>query len=172
MTDNNVKALTEEAYQLGYDYEKKYKGCAQCIVAAVQDTLSIRNDDVFKAVTGCSGGGGSLCDSGCGAYVGGITLLSTLCGRERNNFEDPDKIRAKTSELARMLHARFVKEYGTVICRDIHMKLFGRYFYMADPEEAEKFDAAGAHSTVCPDVVGKAARWVTEIILQENLLPQ
>ena len=54
----------------------------------------------------------------------------------------------------------------------MHMKLFGRFFYMADPDEAVKFDAAGAHSTVCPEVVGKAAKWVTEIILKENLLPE
>ena len=171
MKDKDIEVLADKAYHLGYEYEKTYKGCAQCIVAAVQDTLNIKNDDIFKGMTGCSGGGGSLCDTGCGAYVGGIILLSTLWGRERDNFADPDKVRARTSELARKLHARFIEEYGTAICRDIHMKLFGRFFYMADPDEAEKFDAAGAHSTVCPDVVGKAAKWVTEIILQENLLP-
>ncbi len=172
MKNKNIKAMADKAYQLGYEYEKTYKGCAQCTVAAVQDTLNIRNDDLFKGVTGCSGGGGSLCDAGCGAYVGGIVLLSTLWGRERDNFADPDKIRARTSELARKLHARFTEEYGTIICRDIHMKLFGRYFYMADPDEADKFDAAGAHTTICPEVVGKAAKWVTELILQEKLLPE
>jgi C_GCAxxG_C_C family probable redox protein len=172
MTEKEKKNLCNKAYKLGYEYEQTYKGCAQCIVAAVQDTLDIRNDAIFKGVTGCSGGGGSLCDTGCGAYVGGVVLLSTLWGRERDNFADPDKVRARTSELARKLHARFIKEYGAVICRDMHMKLFGRFFYMADPEEAEKFDAAGAHSTVCPEVVGKAAKWVTEIILEENLLPE
>jgi C_GCAxxG_C_C family probable redox protein len=172
MTEKDKKELSNKAYKLGYEYEQTYKGCAQCIVAAVQDTLDIRNDDIFKGVTACSGGGGSLCDTGCGAYVGGVVLLSTLWGRERDNFADPDKVRSRTSELARKLHARFIEEYGAVICRDIHMKLFGRFFYMADPEEAEKFDAAGAHSTVCPEVVGKAAKWVTEIILEENLLPE
>ena len=171
MEDKDIEVLANKAYHLGYEYEKTYRGCAQCIVAAVQDTLNIRNDDIFKGVTGCSGGGGSLCDSGCGAYVGGIVLLSTLWGRERDNFADPDKVRSRTSELARKLHSKFIEEYGTVICRDMHMNLFGRFFYMADPDEAEKFDAAGAHSTVCPEVVGKAAKWVTEIILQENLLP-
>jgi len=130
----------------------------------------MRNDDIFKAATGIAGSAGMLCDTGCGGYVGGAIFIGSLLGRERDNITDPEGIRFKTHRLVRKLHDKFVAEYGTAVCRDMHMKLFGRYFYMPDGEEFTKFDNAGAHSTVCPEVVGKAARWAAEIVVEENLL--
>ncbi len=159
----NVKMLGEKAYKLGYEYEKTYRGCGQCIIAALQDSLNVRNDDIFKAATGLAGSAGMLCDTGCASYIGGAIFLSSLIGRERNNFADPEGIRFKTQELVRKLHSKFIAEYGSVICRDIQMKLFGRYYYMPDQDEFAKFDNAGAHTTICPEVVGKAAQWVIEI---------
>ena len=44
--------LIERAYQLGFDYEKKYRGCSQCTLAAIYDTLDFNDDNVFKAATG------------------------------------------------------------------------------------------------------------------------
>jgi len=168
----NMKTLVEKAYKLGHEYEKTYRGCGQCLAAAVQDALDIRNDDIFKALTGYAGGGGTVGDSGCGAYVGGILFLGLLLGRERDNFADAEGIRFKSYELARKLHGRFINEYGSVICRDIQTKVMGRPYYLADQDDMDKFDRAGGHATVCPDVVGKAAKWTVELILAENLLPR
>jgi hypothetical protein len=50
------QALLDKAYQLGFEYEKTYRGCSQCAIAAIQDTLDIRDDSVFKAGTGLAGG--------------------------------------------------------------------------------------------------------------------
>lgn len=168
----NIRVPVEKAYKLGHEYEKTYRGCGQCLAAAVQDALDIRNDDIFKALTGYAGGGGAIGDSGCGAYVGGILLLSLLLGRERDNFADPEGIRFKSYELVRRLHGRFINEYGSIICRDIQTKVMGRPYYLADQDDMDKFDRAGGHATVCPDVVGKAAEWTVELILAENLLPR
>lgn len=168
----DAKELMDKAYKLGYEYEGTYRGCGQCAIAALQDTFDMRNDDIFKATTGIAGSAGMLCDTGCGAYVAGAIFLSTLLGRERENIADPEGIRFRTHELVRKLHDKFIDEYGTAICRDIHMNLFGRYYYMPDEDEFLKFDNDGGHTTVCTEVVGKAARWVAEIVLQENLLPQ
>ena len=46
----NKASLVKKAYSLGFAYEKKYRGCSQCTLAAIQDTLGIRNDFVFKAI--------------------------------------------------------------------------------------------------------------------------
>lgn len=164
------KMLAEKAYQLGYEYEKTYRGCGQCVMAALQDVFDLRNDDVFKAMTGYAGGGGITGSAGCGGYVAGILFLSMLKGRERDNFADPERIRFESFALARKLHDKFIAEYGTVICRDIHTKVLGRPYYLPDEDEYTKFDDAGAHSRVCPEVVGNAAKWVAEIVIQENLL--
>jgi len=56
MNENRQNELMEKAFQLGFDYEKTYRGCAQCTIAAIQDTLDIREDNVFKAATGLAEG--------------------------------------------------------------------------------------------------------------------
>jgi C_GCAxxG_C_C family probable redox protein len=165
-----IADVAEKAYQMGKEYERTYRGCGQCVMAALQDTLDIRNDDIFKAATALAGGTGLATDSGCGAYIGAILVLGSLVGRERNNFSDPEGIRFKTHDLARRFRERFIREYGSVICRDIQNKILGRYYYLPDPQEYEKFHNAGAHDIHCPEVVGKAAKWMTEIILEEGLI--
>ena len=45
-------------------------------------------------------------------------------------------------------------------------------YYLVDPDEFKKFHAAGAHEIYCPEVVGKAARWLTEIIVEAKQLPE
>jgi C_GCAxxG_C_C family probable redox protein len=168
----NSREVAEKAYRLGKEYEKTYRGCSQCVIAALQDAMSIRNGNIFKAATGLAGGTGLACDSGCGAYIGAVLVLSLLVGRERNNFSDPEGIRFKTHELVRKFRKKFIQEYGSVICRDIQNKILGRYYYLPDPQEFEKFHNAGAHDVHCPEVVGKAAKWMTEIILEENLISE
>lgn len=162
--------IADRAYELGKRYEREYRGCSQCVLAALQDAFDIRNDDVFKAATGLSGGGGSATDGSCGSYSGAILFLGFLAGRARDNFADPQKVRVRTAELVRKFHDRFIQEYGSVVCRNIQTKLMGRPFYLADPDEAEKFDKAGAHDIHCLEVVGKAARWMAEIVQEEDLL--
>lgn len=168
----DITRLAKKAYKLGYEYEGTYRGCGQCTIAALQDTLKLRDDNVFKAATAFAGSTGMLCDAGCGAYSGGSMFISSTLGRERNNFADPEKIRMKTHALVRKLHDRFIAEYGTVICRDIHTRKLGRFFYLPDSEEYAKFDEAGAHATVCTSVVGNACRWVIEILGEEGLIPE
>ena len=41
--DKKKEELLEKAYKLGYEYEKVYKGCSQCTVAAVQDLFDIQD---------------------------------------------------------------------------------------------------------------------------------
>ena len=162
--------LLDKAYELGFEYEKVYRGCSQCVIAAIQDTLNIRDDSVFKAGTGLAGGGGLTGIGVCGGYVGSVMVLSQLVGRERSNFEDPEGIRYKTFELTRKFLRDYTRELGSIICRDIQLIRFGRPYYIADPNDYEKFEAAGAHVDKCPDVVGKAAQLAVELILDEGLV--
>jgi hypothetical protein len=76
------------------------------VFAALQDVLGVGSDDVFKAATGLAGGTGLTCDSGCGAYMGGVLFLGSILGRERKNFSDPEGVRFKTrwSEVSRSVY--------------------------------------------------------------------
>jgi len=162
--------LLDKAYELGFEYEKVYRGCSQCAIAAIQDTLDIRDDSVFKAATGLAGGGGLTGTGICGGYAGGVMVLSQLVGRERSNFADPEGIRYKTLELTRKFLDAYVRELGSIICRDIQLIRFGRPYYIADASDYEKFEAAGAHVDKCPDVVARAAQLAVELILDEGLV--
>ena len=166
--ERNSKLL-EKAYELGFEYEKMYGGCAQSAIAAIQDTLEIRDDNVFKAGTGLAAGGGLTTISVCGALAGGTMVLSQLCGRERSNFADPERTRVKSYDLAKKLIDEFINEFGSIICRDVHLAKFGRTFYLRDPQDFKKFEETGGHVDKCTDVVGKAAQMTTKIILDEGL---
>jgi C_GCAxxG_C_C family probable redox protein len=172
MDAEKKRKMLEKAYKLGFEYEKTFKGCSQCSVAAIQDTLNLKDDSVFKAATGLAAGGGLTGIGVCGGYVGGVLMISLLCGRERSNFADPERIRFKSFELARRFGNLYVKELGSLICRDIQNIRFGRSFYIADPEDFSKFEEAGGHVDKCTDVVGAAARLAVNFILDEGLVKQ
>jgi C_GCAxxG_C_C family probable redox protein len=173
VTKKADKKAPEKAYELGKKYEMVYKGCSQCAIAALQDALDIRNDDIFKAATALAGGGCGTVDGSCGAYVGSLMVLGSLIGRERDKFDDftnmaPD---SRAFQLYRKFRDKYIQEYGSVICRNIQTKVLGRPYYIADPDEMEKLEAAGGHGEKgCPVVVGRAARWMAEMILEEGLL--
>ena len=93
-----------------------------------------------------------------------------MLGRERSNFEDPERVRFKSFELARKFLQQYNQELGSIICRDIQLIRFGRPYYIADEDEYEKFEDAGGHVDKCPDVVGKAARIAVNLILKEGLV--
>jgi len=142
------------------------------VVAALQDAFNLRNDIIFRAATALAGGGGRAIDGSCGAYTGAILFFGSIVGRERNDFKDEAKVRLKTHDLAKKLHDKFIQEYGSVVCQNIQTKLMGRSYYFIDPEEYKKFLDAGAHDIYCADVVGKAAKWAAEILLEAKLVKE
>ena len=58
------------------------------------------------------------------------------------------------------------------IVGEIMTNVCGRPFWMVDPDEFNKMEKAGGHTTVCPDIVGNGAKWIVEVIFEENLLDE
>ena len=165
MTSN----AADRAYEAGRRNEAEYHGCAQCVLAALQDTFDERDDAVFRAATGLSGGGGLAGDGSCGAYAGATLFLGQLQGRDRDDFTDAAGVRYETSRMVGDLRSRFVERYGSVVCGDIQTGVIGRSFDLTDVDDVECFKDAGAHAIHCPEVVGRAARWAAEIVIENNL---
>jgi C_GCAxxG_C_C family probable redox protein len=157
----------KKAYDLGFQYEKEYYGCSQCTVAAVSDALEARNDFIFKAASGFAGGMGSLGLGPCGGYTGGAMIISAFFGRVRERFDDDVENRRCSYRLVRLLCDRFVDTYGSFECREVQRSIFGRSFNLLDPEQRELFEKEGGHEDKCPAVVGNAAAWTCELILEE-----
>jgi C_GCAxxG_C_C family probable redox protein len=161
-----IHDIIHRAYSLGFDYEKKYRGCSQCTIAAIQDALNVRNDNLFKVASGLVGGGGLSCDGVCGGYSGAVMMMSAFFGR-REKFDGDREEKYCAFHMAKALQEKYVQEDGSLLCKDIHLKLFGRTFDLWDEKEKVEFEKAGAHSEKCPSVVANASNWATKLILEE-----
>jgi C_GCAxxG_C_C family probable redox protein len=160
----NGEQLLHKTYKLAYEYLRENKGCAQCVLGAIQDIFGL-SDDVFAAGSALSGGGCLMGDGPCGAYSGALLALGYYYGRHRQNFSRIEDARF-AAKLGRQLRQKFEKEYGSIICSEIQKKIFGRSFSLLDPQDYHEFEKAGSREDKCPSVVGKAATWLAEIILE------
>ncbi|WP_455278856.1 C-GCAxxG-C-C family protein [[Eubacterium] cellulosolvens] len=163
--DSDKEKKMEKAYELGFKYERDYGSCPQCTFAAVSEILGKESKEIFKVIDGLAGGLGRTTNGTCGALTGGVAKISQRYGRE--DFPNLGQ-REKCMTLAKKLHDRFIEEYGSVICKDVQTKIMGRSYDFWNPKEREEFDKAGGHTDKCPDVVGKAAKWTVEILIDEK----
>lgn len=163
--------LMKAAYRQGYHYEKVYRGCAQCHMAAVSDVTGKENLTMFRAANGLAAGMGLLGDGACGGYSGGILSLGLFAGRRKEFFDGDKQEKDTCTKLVGKLHDKFIATYESVICHDIHKDIFGRAFHITKPDDKEAFEQAGAHKLdKCPAVVGTSAAWVVEILYDEGFL--
>jgi C_GCAxxG_C_C family probable redox protein len=173
-----IEEVLNKAYELGFNYEKLNKNCAQCTFAAVLDALNVDfNDGTFKAATGLGGGGGLTGSGSCGGFSGGAMAIGYVLGRGIRGFRDfkarPEEC-AQALILVKKLHDKFLEAYGSIVCCDVQKKLFGKSFQMIKREKdkivitMDEFEKAGAHGDEgCPIVVGKSAKWAVELLLSE-----
>ncbi len=170
--------ILEEAERRGCKYLQEFSNCSQCTLLVIQELLNIPVGDSLKAATGFSGGIGRI-GLVCGALTGGIMTLGLLYGRDLQTMKHPDEhirinlkeeIDVKLGGLIKKLCEKFKDEYGSFICNDIETKLFGRPFDKWNPADREEKERLGGHKDKCPMVVGKAARWVLELIIEEQTI--
>ena len=160
--------LLQDAYEAGYTYERDYHGCAQALVGSLHEVLGIHDAGIFQAASGLGGGVGLSCEGVCGGITGGVMILSQLYGRSRDRIDDKENRRMVAYGLASALLEKFKARYGSIICKDVQKLLFGRSFDLRIPSEFTALIEAGGHSTICPQVVGTAARMTLEVILDHE----
>jgi hypothetical protein len=133
--------IIQKAYDLGYLFEEKYKGCARCTVASLQDAIDFlpADEGLFRTASCLDGGATPTNFANCGAFTGSGMVIGWVCGTER--FGD----NTLSHELIHKVHKCFEEEYGSVICKEVRDR--------ADSK--------------CPEVVAKSAKWTTEILLKQ-----
>jgi C_GCAxxG_C_C family probable redox protein len=142
------------------------------VLLVIEELFDLKADDALKAATAFGGGIGRL-GAACGALLGGAMAFSLLYGRSieemrQGHQSGKGKAEDKAALLTKKLAEKFEKEYNSHVCNDIEKKLFGRSFDKWNPDERKKKEEMGAYKDKCPSVVGKAARWVAELILDER----
>jgi C_GCAxxG_C_C family probable redox protein len=169
--------LLQKAYDLGVSFEKYSGSCSQCTVAALREILGFE-EVIVKIATSSCGGQAGLSTGACGGVIGGTIVLDYFLGRPANMVSATQEIPQgmeeflRAMEAARSLSNRFLRKYGSILCPQVQAKIFGRSFNHQDPLDWQAFMEAGAHTdpTKCMSVVGNAARWTLETLIEANVL--
>jgi C_GCAxxG_C_C family probable redox protein len=166
-----IKKL-KDCYEIGFEYEKNYRGCAQCLISTIFKFTGKNNNSLFQSASGLSGGMALCGDGACGGYSGGIMIMGSFIGRRFEMLEvNGDKeAQSQAYQMAQRLHDKFIETYGSVICADIHKQIFGKSFCLRSKEVRKEFEEAGAHLDKCTTVVAMAASWVADILSDEGFL--
>ena len=161
--------MSQRAYELGRAYEREFRGCGQCTLAAILDALGLFNEDVFEAATPFAGGLGHCGDATCGALIGASLAIGLVSPRRRANFGGDRESKYRSFAMVEQLVERHRQRFGGITCHDVHRRLFGRAYDLRSEAEREAFDAAGAHEDKCTSVVAQVAQWAVEIIAAERM---
>lgn len=164
--------LLEKASELGINFEKYSSSCSQCTVAALQEILGFE-DVIVKIATSSCGGQAGFSTGACGGVIGGTIVLDYYLGRSADMVSATQSDPKNMAELSRAMESarefcdKFVRQYGSILCPRVQEKIYGRSFNLQDPDDWKAFTDAGAHTdpTKCMLVVGNAARWALETLL-------
>ena len=169
--------LLDKAFELGVAYEKNSGSCSQCTAAALREILGFEALIVQVATSSCGGQAG-LSTGACGGIIGGTIVLDYYLGRSAENVSATEMIPKGREELGRAMEAarclgeRFIGQYGSILCPQVQKSIFGRSFNLQDAADWKAFEDAGGHSdpSKCMSVVGNAARWTLEILIQKGVI--
>jgi len=161
MAAQNKKGAMQKVYELAHECEYTHHGCSQCVILALQDVLDLRDDGVFKAASGVSGGIGQMHDT-CGALLGASLVLGQIFGRGRDELKNTQKLMDSMLPVGK-LYKWFEKEYGGVKCREVRARTLGVYWDTKIPWQREEAVKAGLYDA-CSDLAGNVARKAAELL--------
>ena len=158
--------ILEKAYSFAFRYEAERGSCPQCVLAALHETLGVGDPKTIQASDALAGGTSLSTEGTCGALVGGLLAIGSVVGRTYEDFST-GKRKRRVFQYSKKLYDKFIEEYDSPRCKDIHMKLFGRTFNLLDPQDYAEFEKAGGHVDKCPVVSGNTAKWAAEILIDD-----
>lgn len=169
--------LLDSAYALGIDFERYSGSCSQCTVAALHEMLGFEPVIVKVASSSCGGQAGFSAGT-CGAVVGGTIVLDYYFGRPAELLSATREVPGgqdalkNAMEISGAFVQKFQDAHGSIICPGVQNKLFGRSFNLQDQADWDAFIAAGGHTdpAKCMSIVGSAARWVLEILIEKKVI--
>ena len=134
----------------------------------MQKYLPSITDDIVQAGVALAGGGANSIMGSCGAFSGGLVVLSAKFSPRS------DHLSAKELEQLAYAHSKFdqfrdwfISEFGSTACRDVQFKTLGRVYNIMDEQEFQKFMEYQKESgRYCREVSMKAALKAAEIVSQ------
>ena len=133
--------------------------CAQSTFLALQEVFGLEGDQIAKALTPLPG----IAERGetCGAVTASLLAFGLVYGR--NYITDWETWRESLVP-ARTFCERFEQRFGSTNCAEVVQSQFGERFDLYDPDDLQRFQAAGP-TEKCGEVVGEAARFAAALLL-------
>jgi len=155
----NIAVETAKAAQIRDDV------CSRSVLLGLCAVLDDIPDELVTASLSLLGGTGAASGS-CGAYCAGLlgVGLKFNCSVE-DGHENP-ALMVEGIQKAAGYRDRFLAAHGTVLCPEIHKKIFGRSYIFTDPEQEGAFLSLEGHEAKCAEIVGDATRIAAEMILE------
>jgi hypothetical protein len=139
--------IMKKAEELGVEYEAIYKGCAQTTFYAVTDALrwgglelipEELQDKMYAGICLLTAGNCMTGEGTCGAVVGS-TMASGLAYGQSSDMKNPAVADRVGAQVRDYLMTKFYEEYGSILCKDVMRKYFGKAWDLTSREMTEEF---------------------------------
>ena len=140
--------------------------CSRSVLVGLKACFDIP-DDLIRASTNLCGGAGAASGS-CGTY----TCAQLALGLKYNHSPEEELANEELFHVTHVkfieLRDRFLKEFGTTLCPEIHKQVFGRSYIYTNPEDAEAYGKVADHHIRCGETVERATRLIAEMLLEDE----
>lgn len=168
--EKTKEEIIKRAEELGIEYESRYKGCCQSTFLAIVDALRwggleiIPEDVENRLYSGICLLTAGVCMTGegtCGAVSGSVMACGFALGIPKDTADVSIANRAGVT-IRDTLLARYYQEYGSILCKDVMRKYFGKAWDLTSNEMTREFLSITDGCTI-----RQTAGWAVEIILDE-----
>jgi len=153
--------IVAKAKELGKENERKYIGCSQSSFAAIVDAFRSEGielftpqeqEKVFKGMVGLQGGTGGTGSGTCGAVTGPSFCVSMVANiGPKEQLENRYAGSASCANVINGVTSKFVKEFGSINCRDICFRRWGRVLDFCRPDTMREFLEKAKDRPECQD---------------------
>ena len=145
--EKSKEEIMNKAEELGIDYEKIYKGCAQTTFYAIIDALRWGGleiiteefqEQLYPGICLLTAGCCFTGEGTCGAVVGG-TMASGFAYGLTTDLKNPVAGHIAGGQVREILLDYFNSEYGSILCKDVMRKYFGKAWDLTSSKMTAEF---------------------------------
>ena len=162
--------IVKKARELGKTYEGRYKGCGQSTFLAIVDALrwgglEILPEDVvnrvYPGICFLTAGTNMTGEGTCGAVSSSVMAIGIAMGVPLGSTDTKDQ-KAIASVITKDILNRYYQKYGSILCKDVQRKHFGKAWDLTSEEMTREFLSITDGCTIM-----ETAGWATKCILNE-----
>ncbi|MCD8017654.1 MAG: C-GCAxxG-C-C family protein [Oscillospiraceae bacterium] len=141
--------------------------CARSAMYGLKQVFDFIPEELVTASLSLAGGCGAGSGS-CGAYCAGLLAVGMKYNSTMEEEKTEPELIERGCEKFVEFRDRFLAAMGTIMCPELHEKVFGRRYVFTDPVQHEEFGNLPGHAEKCAEVVAAAVRVTCEMLLEDE----